>query len=87
MDCKIGDTIAGFTCTGYDGKHIWAKVHKLPKEIECQNCADHADFEFIGLHDHVNLGLKKEAFDKKTYHAWVKEVNEVHAACKKDGRC
>ena len=87
VSCKVGDQIAGFTCTGYDGKNIWKKIHAIPKEIECQNCSDHADLEFKGLHDHVNLGLRKEAFDKNTYNEWYEEVKAVHDACKKDGRC
>jgi len=87
VSCEIGEQIAGFTCTGYDGSKIWNKIHNIPKEIECENCADHATLEFNGLHDHVNLALHKQAFNKKEYNEWYEEVKTVHDACRKDGRC
>ena len=55
--------------------------------IECDECKSHAEFEFKGLHDHMNLGLKKHAQDKKLYNNWFKEIKDVHEQCKKDGRC
>ena len=55
--------------------------------IDCDECKSHAEFEFKGLHDHMNAGLKKKPFDKKLYSNWVKEVNDTFEACKIDGRC
>ena len=55
--------------------------------IECEECSNHADFEFKGLHDHINAGLGKEPHDKKLYKKWVNEVNDVFEACVLDGRC
>jgi len=86
-ECTIKGANSGFDCTGYDGKHIWKKLHDLPKEIDCENCADHATLEFNGLHDHVNLGLGKSTFNKPKYEEWYNEVIAVHTKCKIDGRC
>ncbi len=55
--------------------------------IECDECKSHYEFDMKGFHDHVNAGLKKIPQDKKLYKKWVKEVNDVHNQCKKDGRC
>lgn len=87
MSCLEKNANSGFHCTGYDGSHIWKDVHELPKKIDCEECSEHATFEFKGLHDHINLGLGKKPFDKTNYHKWVHEIVEVHRTCTKDGRC
>ena len=55
--------------------------------IDCEECSIHAAFEFKGLHDHINSGLKKIPHDVENYSKWVKEVNDVYDNCVKDGRC
>jgi len=86
-DCNLKQINKNFTCTGSDESATWKKLHALPKKMNCQVCADHADIEFKGLHDHVNLGLGKKSHYPKLYNQWVQEVNSVHEQCKKDGRC
>lgn len=76
----------GFYATGYDGSKIWKKIHSIPKtDIECEECAHHGDFEFKGLHDHINVGLQKEPFDPVLYEKWAKEVISVYENWKHGG--
>ena len=86
-ECHMKNESCGFRCTGYNGSAVWEELHRLPKKIDCAECSDHADFEFRGLHDHVNLGLGKQAYDKQTYNEWVNEVQCTFNRCKKEGRC
>lgn len=88
MQCEVGKENKHFVCTGSDESHVWNHLHNdVPKLFNCEHCAQHAKFEFRGLHDHVNLGLGKTAHNKKTYQKWVEEVNDVNKQCKLDGRC
>lgn len=88
IQCKIGeDCGCGYTNTGYDGSGIWDKIHAIPKQIECEECADHADFNLKGLHDAVNVGLGKKPHDNSKYKRWVDEINCNFNKCVKDGRC
>jgi hypothetical protein len=87
--CELGKKCTPhFVMTGYNGKVVWNHIHReIPKMIDCEECADHAKFEFKGLHDHVNAGLKKPIHDMTTYAKWVKEVNDTFDLCVKEGRC
>lgn len=88
MSCKIGEQCGKhFHNTGYNGSKVWAEIHNIPKKIDCEECSDHADFEFKGLHDHVNAGLQKKPHDVHHYQKWVKEVNDTFQECLADGRC
>lgn len=55
--------------------------------IDCEECSDHAAFNFKGLHDHINLGLSKKPHDIETYEKWYKEVKDTHDKCIKMGYC
>ena len=39
-ECTIAQEQCGGKCTGYDGAKIWKKLHDLPKQIECETCAE-----------------------------------------------
>ena len=86
-ECNQKNVVHGWNCTGFDGSRQWKLIHDVPKSIDCEECAEHADFEFKGLHDHVNVGLGKQVFDSHVYNKWVHEVIETNRACKKEGRC
>jgi hypothetical protein len=74
-------------CTGYDGSKVWAKLHDLPKEIDCESCADHADSLFSGLHDAVNLGLGKKPHNPKNFSKFAAEIECAYNRCKAEGFC
>lgn len=81
------DETCGFRCTGYQGQKVWAKLHNLPKDIDCQECSNHADLLFKGLHDHVNIGLGKQAYNPKNFTKFAKEVQCSYNSCVKSGQC
>ena len=87
VSCDLKNERCGFKCTGYEGSKIWEKLHKIPKEIDCETCSAHTNLLIKGLHDHVNAGLGKNIHDNKNYADFVKEVNCVHDTCVKEGRC
>jgi hypothetical protein len=87
MSCHLRNEVCGFKCTGFDGSKIWEKIHKLPKEIDCESCSSHADNNFKGLHDHHNAGLGKPIFDVKNYEKFVNEVKCVYSKCVESGLC
>lgn len=76
--CSIETESCGFKCTGYDGSHIWKKLHDLVKGVECDTCREHAIKLMSGLHDHVNAGLGEKMYDEKNYEKFVNEVICVH---------
>jgi len=87
VECIMQNETCGFSCTGFDGSHIWDQRMKITKTIECEVCRDHAVKNEIAFHDLTNLGLGKQAHDKSNWNRFVKEVNCVDGTCKKDQRC
>ena len=87
MSCSIKGERCGFRCTGYDGSKIWTQLHNISKQIDCDECASHADMLFKGIHDHVNSGLGKHPFDKQNYKKFYDEVKCGYETCVKEGRC
>lgn len=87
VECTIKGESCGYRCTGYNGSKIWKKIHDLPKEIECEECSSHADSNFKGLHDAVNLGLGKKPYDADNFSKFAKEVQCSYNRCKEMGLC
>ncbi len=87
MSCDIKNEACNFRCSGYDGSKVWDKLHKLPKEIDCEECASHADLLFKGIHDHVNIGLGKPPNNKENFRKFAKEIQCTYDRCVKEGRC
>lgn len=86
-ECSIKTETCNFRCTGYDGSKVWDKLHSLPKEIDCQECATHAGELFTGIHDIVSVGLGKKPFDNDNLQKFSREVKCVWNTCVKEGRC
>ena len=86
-ECHKDNESCGFRCTGYDGSKVWDKLHKLPKEIECEECSSHADSLFKGLHDAVYIGLGKKPHDSKNFSKVAKEIECAYKRCKSNGEC
>jgi len=82
--CTVDSELCGFKCTGYNGSHIWEKLHQLVDSIECDMCREHAKNLMSGLHDHINSGLGEKIFDEKNYNKFVNEVNCVYDSRKND---
>lgn len=77
-ECKIEGERCGFQCTGADFSHVWKKLHNdLLKEIDCEACHDHAKELFSFIHDVVNLGLGKPAYDAKNFNKIFKQIKCV----------
>lgn len=87
MSCEIKNERCGFRCTGYEGSKVWEKLHKLPEEIDCEECSAHAKNLFKGIHDHVSVGLGKTPHDVSNYEKFVNEIICVYESCKKMGIC
>ena len=87
MSCDLKNETCGFKCTGYEGSKVWKKLHQLPKEIGCSECAAHADELFTGVHDAVNIGLGKKIQNPKNFEKFAKEIACTYNKCKKDGTC
>jgi len=87
ISCKIGEETKGFRCTGSDESKTWDKLHALPKNMNCEHCANEAQRIFNGIHDLVNLGLGKEPHTITDFNYLVSKINTVKTACSKDGRC
>jgi hypothetical protein len=85
--CTIAGENCGFQCSGYDGSHLWDKIHKAAQDVECDLCREHGVKLMKFAHDVVNLGLGKKAHDKKNFLEMVNQVNCVAATCSTDGRC
>ena len=47
--CNLKNEVCGFKCTGYEGGKIWEKLHKLPKEIECDKEDKELKFELTNI--------------------------------------
>ena len=50
----------GNEVTGYDGSHVWKKLHDTVNTIECDYCKGKAVRLMRGLHDSVNVHLNKK---------------------------
>ena len=88
--CSMKNEVCGFQCTGADFSDEWDHLHNtvVPRMIKrCEVCGEHAGRLFKFDHDHVGLGLGKNAFDKKIYNEVYEEIVCVHNKCKADGRC
>ena len=85
--CDIKNERCGFECTGSDESATWEKLHNLPKGMNCEKCAHHAEELFTGIHDHVNAGLGKMPKNKTNYKKFHDEVRCVYETCVKEGRC
>ena len=78
MECKIDGEKCGFQCTGADFSHVWKELHTtVLQKIDCEACHDHAKELFSFIHDVVNLGLGKPAFDEKNFRKIFKQVKCV----------
>jgi len=87
LDCKVGQEVKGFQCTGSDESATWKKLHNVHKKMNCDHCANET-FRFVnGLHDMVNMGLGKKAHTVKDFHYLRNKLNDVNNACQTDGRC
>jgi hypothetical protein len=66
LKCKVSKNYDfGNELTGYNGAHIWSKLHKTVDEIECNYCRTKGIKLMKGLHDSVNTHLgKKKKFPK-----------------------
>jgi len=87
VQCDLKNENCGFQCTGYEGGHVWKKIHDAAKSIECDACREHGQSLMNFAHDVVNLGLGKKAHDKKNFLAMVNQVNCIASKCALDGRC
>ncbi len=83
-ECTIAQEQCGGKCTDYDGSKIWKKLHALPKEIECETCAEEGKNLFEFAHDIKNAQLGKPIFNKKNF---KKLANQVKCICDKTGAC
>jgi hypothetical protein len=50
----------GNEVTGYDGSHVWKKLHDTVETIECDYCKGKGIKLIKGLHDSVNVHLGKK---------------------------
>ena len=87
VECSMSREQCGFRCTGYDGGRVWKQVHSAADGIECEECRQHGKDLFSFAHDIVNLGLGKDAYDRRNFHKILKEANCVASKCLIDGRC
>ena len=87
MDCDIKGEQCSFRCTGYVGGKVWRDMESAIDRIDCEECRDHGGQLLSGIHDVVNVGLGKPAFNKSNFRKFVSEVNCVYDKCLKDGRC
>jgi len=78
-ECSISGERCGGLCTGFDGSHIWKKIHDAVNTIECETCHDEGQKVLSFAHDLVNLRLGKPAYDLKNFKEFVKIVNCVGA--------
>ncbi len=93
-ECNMKNENCGVLCTGFEGKNDWKeleeleeKMTKVVKNLGCESCADDGTPKINFLHDHVGLGLGKEAFDRENYHKVYEEITCVRNKCLSDGRC
>ena len=78
MQCNIKDEKCGFQCTGADFSKVWQELHTtLLNKIDCESCHEHAKELFSFIHDVVNLGLGKPAFDVKNFNKIYKQIQCV----------
>lgn len=87
IECEISGERCGFRCTGYDGSHKWRQLHEIVESIECEECRDHAVKLMRALHDHVNVGLGKPAFDEENYLQVLDELVCARDSYCRDGHC
>lgn len=70
-----------FIFTGVDFSDVWNDIHvKIVDKMlnRCFNCGSHAKMLFIGLHDHVNIGIGKKPMHPEIYEKFVTEIISVH---------
>jgi len=77
-ECNMAREVCGFSCTGFDGKEVWKKLHNLHKDIECEECSDHAKRLFEFVHDLVNAGLGKKLHNEKNFNDIYNEIQCVY---------
>lgn len=87
MSCNLKNEVCGVRCTGYDGAHIWKKIHSAVEEIDCEECQHEGRKKINFIHDVVNLGLGKKAHDSENFTEVFKQVQCIYDKCKADGRC
>ena len=78
MECNLKNEICGFSCTGFNGNKVWSKLHNLHKDIDCEECADHAKRLFEFIHDVVNAGLGKPLHNEKNFNQIYNEIQCVY---------
>lgn len=87
MECDLKNETCGVKCTGYDGSHIWKKIDRVVSEIECEECQVEGKKKINFIHDVVNLGLGKKAYDKDNFTQIFNQIQCIYKTCKKEGRC
>jgi len=86
-ECEIKGEKCGYKCTGFEGAKIWEKRMKVTKEIECQECRDHAVKDESAFHDMVSAGLGKKPHNTANLKRFANQVKCVFDECVKSGRC
>lgn len=86
-ECHMSKETCTFRCTGYDGGHVWKKIHDAAESIECEECRVHGKQLMSGVHDLVNVGLGKNPHDAGNFKKFADEVKCALDRCTKDGRC
>lgn len=86
-ECHLKNESCGFRCTGYDGSHVWRKIHQAAESIECEECRIHGTDLMKFAHDIVNAGLGKPVYDKDNFHKMLHEANCAANSCKLNGKC
>jgi len=86
-ECDMKDDNCGLECTGYDGAQDWKEIRKIVEDIPCERCSDSGVKKIDFVHDIVNLGLGRKAFDKENFHKELARANCVSEKCLSEGRC
>lgn len=86
-ECNLKNETCGFRCTGYDGGKVWKDLHSAVEKIDCEECREHGKDLISGVHDLVNVGLGKKAYDAGNFAKFADEVACAYSKCKMDGRC
>lgn len=73
--CTIDGEKCGGLCTGFDGSHIWKKIHSAADGIDCETCKIEGKKLLSFAHDIVNLRLGKKPHDIKNFKEFSKIVS------------